>query len=259
MMRRVGFLLQRLRESRVLLTEAEGYSTFLMSLFFLTVHRPSDSLSKYLRALGAWSSMWLGGIPSTSTILFIWSTWKHTGREESQKTRGGVCRCLVDICFRDNYCMYRSFFVPLTDRAENGWERDSARLANDQCQTRTRLPLGDGAHIVHGTACYYIAHRRPVFTVLSKRHFDWLYTQHLLIIILFYLYYSVIICGCTKQHLLLTQYLLPKYHARAEMPHTGTTLMEQACGASWNCLKLYSNLRISNSCHSIKTFDIACA
>ena len=50
-----------------------------MSLFFFTVHKPSDSLSKYFLALGAVSSMWLGGTPSTSTILFIWSTCRSTG------------------------------------------------------------------------------------------------------------------------------------------------------------------------------------
>lgn len=52
--------------------------TFLTSLFFFTVHKPSDSLSKYFLALGAASNMWLGGTPRTSTILFIWSTCSDT-------------------------------------------------------------------------------------------------------------------------------------------------------------------------------------
>lgn len=50
--------------------------TLLPSLVFLTLHVPSESFSKNFLAFGARSIMWLGGIPRTSTILFIWSTWK---------------------------------------------------------------------------------------------------------------------------------------------------------------------------------------
>lgn len=57
--------------------------TFLTSLFFFTVHKPSDILSKYFLAFGAASSMWPGGTPRTSTILFIWSTCSQTHTQSS--------------------------------------------------------------------------------------------------------------------------------------------------------------------------------
>ena len=51
-----------------------GALYFLPSLDLRSTYDPSDSLSKYFFVLCAWSSIPLGGMPNTSTILFIWST-----------------------------------------------------------------------------------------------------------------------------------------------------------------------------------------
>lgn len=49
--------------------------TFLSSFVLRRVQPPPGSRSKYLRALGACSSMGEGGMPNTSTIRLIWSTY----------------------------------------------------------------------------------------------------------------------------------------------------------------------------------------
>lgn len=48
--------------------------TLFPSLVFFKFQVLSGNFSKNFLALGAWSRMWVGGIPKTSTILFIWST-----------------------------------------------------------------------------------------------------------------------------------------------------------------------------------------
>ena len=50
----------------------------LLSLCRLRVHEPSGPRSKNLSLREAFSRMWAGGIPSTSTILHIWSTYTGT-------------------------------------------------------------------------------------------------------------------------------------------------------------------------------------
>lgn len=50
------------------------YFTRFPSLVFFKFQVPSGNFSKNFLALGAWSRMWAGGMPKTSTILFIWST-----------------------------------------------------------------------------------------------------------------------------------------------------------------------------------------
>ena len=51
-----------------------GALYFFPSFDFLRTYEPSGSLSKYFFVLCAESSMARGGMPSTSTILLIWST-----------------------------------------------------------------------------------------------------------------------------------------------------------------------------------------
>lgn len=61
--------------------------TFLSSFVLRRVQPPPGSRSKYLRALGAWSSMGAGGMPSTSTIRFIWSTCEQVGSQGQQASQ----------------------------------------------------------------------------------------------------------------------------------------------------------------------------
>lgn len=68
------------RAPRGLMRAAGSYSSmrstrsFLSSFVLRRVQPPPGSRSKYLRALGACSSIGAGGMPNTSTIRLIWST-----------------------------------------------------------------------------------------------------------------------------------------------------------------------------------------
>lgn len=64
--------------------------TFLSSFVLRRVQPPPGSRSKYLRALGAWSSMGAGGMPSTSTIRFIWSTCEQVGSQGQRASQASA-------------------------------------------------------------------------------------------------------------------------------------------------------------------------